>query len=37
MNKEVYIVVGLSVLGFAIVLAVRDNLPKGNFSFKKQS
>jgi len=33
--KEHLIVIGSVVLGVAIVLMVRDNLPKQSFSFKK--
>lgn len=35
MNKEVWIVVGLTTLAVAVVLIARDNMPKGSFSFKK--
>lgn len=35
MNKELWISAGLTVLSIAVVLVVRDNMPKGTFSFKK--
>lgn len=35
MNKEVLITVGLTTVAFIVVLAVRDNLPKGSFRFVK--
>lgn len=35
MNKEVWMSVGLTALAVAVVLVVRDNMPKGSFSFKK--
>jgi len=35
MNKEVLITAGLVVAGVALVLALRDNLPKQSFRFVK--
>lgn len=35
MNKEVIIAASITAALVAVVLIVRDNLPKGNFSFKK--
>ena len=35
MNKEVFMATGLTALAVIVVLVVRDNMPKGSFSFKK--
>lgn len=35
MNKEILITAAIATLGFALVMVVRDNLPKGSFNFKK--
>jgi len=36
-NKEVFIAAGLTALALVVVLVVKDNLPNGNFSFKKKA
>jgi hypothetical protein len=33
--KEHLIVIGLTALAVTALLVLRDNMPKGNFSFKK--
>ncbi len=35
MNKEVLIAFGLGIVGTALVLVIRDNMPKGSFKFGK--
>jgi hypothetical protein len=36
-NKEVLYAAGFVALAAVVVLAVRDNLPSGSFSFKKKA
>lgn len=35
MNKEVLMTVGLTAVAVIAALVIRDNMPKGSFSFKK--
>lgn len=35
MNTEVLTTVGLTALAVVVALVIRDNMPKGSFSFKK--
>lgn len=35
MSKEVWMTAAFAALGVAVVLVIRDNMPKGSFSLKK--